>query len=109
MFSPLEVKHISGISGRVFWPLLEGGAAEGPSPSEAWGASFSVCRDCRRRGLPSVGRHLMQANQAGHHGHPYSALCSPLMQPLPLNTLPPPACSSLFPAVAPSHPPSPQP
>lgn len=55
MFSPLEVKHISGINGRVFWPLLEGGAAEGPSPREAWGASFSGCRDCRKRGLPSVG------------------------------------------------------
>ena len=47
MFSPLAVKHISGISGRVFWPLLEGGMAEEPSPRAAWGASFSVCRDCR--------------------------------------------------------------
>lgn len=47
MFSALEVKHISGISGRVFWPHLEGGM-EGLSPREACGASFSTCRDCRR-------------------------------------------------------------
>lgn len=60
MFSPLAVKHISGISGRVFWPLLEGGMAEEPSPRAAWGASFSVCRDCRKgcfqqRGQPGAG------------------------------------------------------
>lgn len=64
VFSALEVKHISGISGRVFWPLLEGGV-EGPSPSEDGGASFSVCRACKEgrltpppqaaRGLPCHG------------------------------------------------------
>lgn len=52
VFSALEVKHISGISGRVFWPLLEGGV-EGPSPSEDGGASFSVCRACKGDRLTS--------------------------------------------------------
>lgn len=49
VFPPLQVKHISGIRGRVFWPLLEGGGVEGPSAAEAGGASFSVCRDYRGR------------------------------------------------------------
>lgn len=49
VFSPLEVKHISGMSGRVLWPHLEGGGAEGPSRTEAKGLSFSTCRDCGHR------------------------------------------------------------
>lgn len=45
-FSLLQVKHSSGMSGRVLRRLPAGGAAEGPSPREAGGASFSVCRAC---------------------------------------------------------------
>lgn len=74
MFSPLAVKHISGISGRVFWPLLEGGMADGPSPRAAWGASFSVCRDCRNGRLQQ--RAHPRAGGTSSPSLPYWDTCS---------------------------------
>lgn len=63
VFSPLEVKHISGISGRVLWPLFEGG----------WTAlSRSVCTACRVTALSSGprlgGRAALGLSGAGDSG-----------------------------------------
>lgn len=107
MFSPPEVKHISGISGRVFWPLLEGGAAEGPSPREAWGASFSGCRDCRKRGPPSVGSPTW-AGGPPDVGQAGQALWPPLM-PSAGPKYPPWSIPHSLLQLPPSHPPTPNP
>lgn len=49
MFSPLEVKHISGIRGLVFCPHLERWTKEVVSPAETGAASLSTCKDLERK------------------------------------------------------------
>lgn len=109
MFSPLAVKHISGISGRVFWPLLEGGMAEEPSPRAAWGASFSVCRDCRKgrfqqRGQPGAGGASSPSSPLlGHLWLPHHKFSLTPSQPAALLQKPPERSSRQSDCVPPTH------
>lgn len=108
VFSPLEVKHISGMRGRVFWPHLEGGGAEGPSVTEARAASFSVCRDCRAEGDLQRGRRPRTVGPGPHSPLPglskesrYQAATSPCsssparVTPLDTVTASPAVCGGL--------------
>lgn len=49
VFSPLEVKHISGIRGLVFCPHFERWTKEVVSPAETGAASLSICKDSKRK------------------------------------------------------------
>lgn len=49
VFSPLEVKHISGIRGLVFCPHLEKWTKEVVSPTETGTASLSTCKVLKRK------------------------------------------------------------
>lgn len=49
VFSPLEVKHISGIRGFVFCPHLERWTKEVVSPTETGTASLSICKDLKKK------------------------------------------------------------
>lgn len=83
--------------------------AEGPSPRAAWGASFSVCRDCRKgrfqqRGQPGAGGASSPSSPLlGHLWLPHHKFSLTLSQPAALLQKPPERSSRQSDRVPPTH------